>query len=258
MDRSGGELMRPRLAFLPCIAVAVAFAVPAAAQTRSSQESFRLVIDGGATINPQSFGQDFTLTKNVESTPVTIDMKPAAGGFIEAGGRVRVGRSLWLGAVGFASSGSADGTLTAEVPHPFYFNRRREISGDLTGLSHSESGAHVEVAYAIQTRISPEIQIFGGPSYFKVKQTLVTDFTFTDSYPYDTARFGSATTTEASSGAWGFNVGGEVTWRLGRSLLVGGLVRYSLANVTLSPSLGNDVDLQAGGIDLGAAVRVAF
>jgi hypothetical protein len=49
-----------------------------------------------------------------------------------------------------------------------------------------------------------------------------------------------------------------VTWRLGRSLLVGGLVRYSLANVTLSPSSGNDVDMHAGGIDIGAAVRVGF
>jgi hypothetical protein len=116
----------------------------------------------------------------------------------------------------------------------------------------------VDLAYAIQTGSGPEIQIFGGPSYFSVKQTLVTDFTYTDSYPYDTARFDSATTTEATGGAWGFNVGGEVTWRLGRSLLVGGLVRYSVATVTLSPSAGNDVDLHAGGIDVGAAVRVAF
>ena len=255
--------MRPRRALL--LGIAIAVAVPAAAQTRpapartrSSRESFRLVIDGGAIVNPQSFSQDFTLTRNAESTPVTVDLKPAAGGFIEAGGRVRVGRSLWLGAVGFASSGSADGTLTAEVPHPFYFNQRREITGEVPSLSHSETGAHVELAYAIPTRSSPEIQIFGGPSYFSVKQTLVTDFTYTDSYPYDTARFDSATTTKATGGAWGFNVGSEVTWRLGRSLLVGGLVRYSLANLTLSPSAGNDVDMHAGGIELGAAVRVAF
>jgi len=257
--------MRRGLALVLGVAL-VAFAVPAAAQTRSSSaartrskpEWFRLVIDGGATVNPQSFNQDFSLTRNAESTPVTIDMKPAAGGFIEAGARVRVGRALWVGAVGFASSGSADGMLTAEVPHPFYFNQRREVSGDLAGLSHSESGAHVDLAYAIQRRGRPEIQIFGGPSYFSVTQTLVTDFTYTDSYPYDTARFESATTTEATGGAWGFNVGGEVTWRLGRSLLVGGVVRYSLANLALSPSAGNDVDMHAGGIDLGAAVRVAF
>ena len=249
--------MRRRVALAVSVAI-VAFAVPAAAQTRSSTEWFRLVIDGGALVNPQSFSQDFALTKNAESTPVTIDMKPAAGGFIEAGARVRVTRSLWVGGVGFASSGTADGTLTAQVPHPFYFNRRREVSGDLASLSHSESGAHVDLAYAIQTGSGPEIQIFGGPSYFSVKQTLVTDFTYTDSYPYDTARFDSATTTEATGGAWGFNVGGEVTWRLGRSLLVGGLVRYSVATVTLSPSAGNDVDLHAGGIDVGAAVRVAF
>ena len=248
--------MRRRLALVVGFAI-VAFAVPAAAQTRSS-EWFRLVIDGGAIVNPQSFSQDFTVTKNAESTPVTVDMKPGGGGFIEAGARVRVTRSLWVGAVGFASSGTADGTLTAQVPHPFYFNRRRDISGDMTSLSHSESGAHVDLAYAIQAGGSPEIQIFGGPSYFSVKQTLVTDFTYTDSYPYDTARFESAITSEATGAAFGFNVGGEVTWRLGRSLLVGGLVRYSLANVTLSPSAGNDVDMQAGGIDIGAAVRVGF
>jgi hypothetical protein len=249
--------MRRRLAIVAGAAI-VAFAVPAAAQTRSPPEWFRLVIDGGAIVNPQSFSQDFALTKNAESTPVTIDLKPAAGGFIDAGARVRVARSLWVGAVGFAATSKAEGILTAQVPHPFYFNKRREISGDLTNLSHTESGAHVDLAYAIQTGGGPEIQIFGGPSYFSVKQTLVTDFTFTDSYPYDTARFESATTTEATGGAFGLNLGGDVTWRLGRSLLVGGLVRYSFANVTLSPSAGNDVDMHAGGIDIGAAVRVAF
>jgi Outer membrane protein beta-barrel domain len=236
-------------------AALIALALPAAAQ---SQDRFRLVIDGGAIINAESFGQDFTLTKNVESTPVTTELTRETGGFVEAGGRVRVLPSLWVGVLGFAASSKAEGTLTAGVPHPFYFNQRREVSGDLSSLDHSESGVHVEVAYAVPLGDSTEVQVFGGPSYFNVTQTVVTDFTYSDSYPYDTAQFQSATTTDASESGLGFNVGGEVTWRLSRSLQVGGLIRYSQVTVTLSPAPGNDVELRGGGLNLGAAVRVGF
>jgi hypothetical protein len=236
-------------------AALVALALPAAAQ---SDDRFRLVIDGGAIINTQSFGQDFTLTKNVESTPVTTELKRNTGGFVEAGGRVRVLPSLWVGVLGFAASSKAEGTLTAQVPHPFYFDQRREIAGDPGSLDYSESGAHIEIAYAAPIGDSTEMQIFGGPSYFSVTQTAVTDFTFSDSYPFDSAQFQSATTTDAKESGLGFNVGGEVTWRLSRSLQVGGLIRYSQATMTLSPAPGNDVEIRAGGINLGAAVRVGF
>lgn len=90
---------------------------------RPPSDRVRLVVNGGGQIAPGSFGQQFTLTRNVEAAPVTTDLSLAAGGVFEAGVRLRVHRRLSIGVVGFVASGTASGTLDAKLPHPFYLDR---------------------------------------------------------------------------------------------------------------------------------------
>ena len=229
--------------------------------TRSAgpvDERVRVVVNAGGLVGARTFGQDFTLVKNVEDARVTTDMKPGASGFFEVGARARVARSLWIGAVGFSSSGSATGTIEAQVPHPFYFGRPRTVSGDLKRHTRSITGGHVEIAYAVSRADNREIAVFGGPSYMILEQDLVTDFTYADSYPYDTAEFQSETKATANKGGVGFNAGAEAMWRFGRRIWAGGIARYSVATLVLSPADGNSVEMKAGGIQVGAGVRVGF
>lgn len=226
------------------------------ASTPPVSERFRILLDGGPQITPGSFGQAFTLTRNAEDAPVSTDLEMGPSGFFDGGARFHVTRTLSVGAVGFFASGSASGTLDAQIPHPFYFGQPRDVTGELSGLARTEFGAHMELAYPVLVSPSLEITAFGGPSWIHLEQELVTDLTYSESYPYDTAAFKSAATTAATNSALGFNVGADVTWRLGRSLRGGALVRYSQANVTLSPASGNTVDLRAGGLQVGAGLRI--
>ena len=193
--------------------------------------------------------------RNVEDEPVTTDLKVGLAGYFDAGVRIRVTRRLSVGATGFFSPGSAAGSVDAKVPHPFYFGQPRDVSGDVSTLEHREVGAHIDLAYPVSVSSSREVTFFGGPSYIRVQQDLVTDVRYSESYPYDTATFASATTASVQKGGVGFNVGADATWRLGRSLRAGGLVRYSRADLTLSPASGNDVGLRAGGLHVGGTLQ---
>jgi len=94
-------------------------------------ERVRIVIIGGGIFNTQTLEQQFTLRRNVEATPVSTELDPAAGGFVEVGGRIRIAPAVWVGATVFAMSASLSGTLDAQVPHPFYFGQPRDVSGEI-------------------------------------------------------------------------------------------------------------------------------
>jgi hypothetical protein len=219
-------------------------------------ERVRLVVNGGLHWSPGTFAQDFAISTNVEAMPIATRLRIGTAGFFEAGARVRVSRAVSLGAVGFVGAGSADGTVDAKVPHPFYFIQPRPVSGDIAGLDHRERGVHVELAYPVTVKPGREVTLFGGPSFISVRQGLVSDVSYSESYPYDSATFSSASVIIAHKTVPGLHAGMDVTWRLNRSLRAGGLVRYSYAHLALSSGDGNDVTMRAGGIRVGGSLRV--
>jgi hypothetical protein len=230
----------------------------AASTVHAQSGRLRVVVNGGAIAAPGSFGQRFTLTRNVEAAPVTTDLSLAPGGIFEVGARVRVHRRLSIGAVGFVASSTASGTLDARLPHPFYFNQPRDVSGELSGLTRRERGVHVELAVPLHVSERNELTLLGGPSYFDVEQALITDLTYTESYPYDTATLDDTTSTTVKKTGPGFNVGAELTRRVSRSAQLALLGRYSRGTLTLSAAEGNESDVHAGGIMIGAGLRFAF
>jgi len=217
----------------------------------------RIVVDGGAQMPPTSFGQSFTLTKNAESAPVTTTLKPATGSFFDAGVRVRLVGPIGVGVVGFSASSTANGSLDARIPHPFFFNQLRPISGTLSGVERTETGAHMELDYTIAVS-KFDITLFGGPSYISLQQALVTDVTYTEAYPFDTATFASALSTKAKKSGTGFNGGADVTWRLGKSFGLAGLVRYTGGTLSLEAAADNTADVKAGGVQVGGGLRIIF
>ncbi|MGE3955657.1 MAG: hypothetical protein AB7H96_02980 [Vicinamibacterales bacterium] len=219
-------------------------------------ERVRILVNGGALLNPATIVQDFALTKNVETAPVRTDLALGTGGVVDIGARMRVTRTLSIGVVGFFASSHASGTLEADIPHPFYFNQPRRISGDLAAFARSERGLHLEIAYPLSVRRGREITIFGGPTYVTARQQLVTDVSYAESFPYDTATFTAPATTTVDESALGLHVGADVTWRLSRSLRGGALVRYAYAGVPTEASSGNRADLRAGGLQVAGGLRL--
>ena len=96
--------------------------------------------------------------------------------------------------------------MTARIPHPFFFDQDRQISGAQGDLRREETAVHLQVIWVASVKEALDLQVFGGPTFFDVKQDLVTDVLFTQVYPYDTATFTGLTTGNQSESTIGFNV----------------------------------------------------
>ena len=95
--------------------------------------------------------------------------------------------------------------------------------------------------------------VFGGPSFFTVKQSVVTAVQRTEAYPFDEATFSGATVATEVESTNGFNIGADVAWYFTKNVGVGGIVRFSSATAAFSVG-----DVDAGGALVGGGLRLRF
>jgi hypothetical protein len=188
--------------------------------------------------------------------PVTASIeakrRPSSGGVA-----FKLFRGFAVGYAYTATSRTATGDVTAAVPHPFFFDRRRAISGTAR-IPEDGSAHHISAEYIVPAG-PVEVTFLGGPTFFRVKQPLVTDVTYTEEYPYDTATFSSATTTLVKDSVTGYHVGADVAVKLTRNIGVGALARFSRASkTTLTAATGNTVTYDVGGLQISGGLRLAF
>ena len=236
-------------------------ATPATAQPRKAPPKptrFTVSFSGGAQAAPNDLSDHFTLPKNVETETIDVKypMKPQA--LVDVGAAVRVWKNLGLGFAVSRAAGNGTADVTASVPHPFFFNQPRTVTGTEKGIIHAETGAHLQVQYLVPTSGHLRFILAAGPSWTTVEHEVVTNLTVVESYPYDTATFGGAVTKLAKTSAVGFNAGVDVTWMFARNTGVGGLIRYTRADVDLNAGEGRSLAMKAGGVQGGIGIRLAF
>ncbi|HET9361673.1 MAG TPA: hypothetical protein VFO58_18100, partial [Vicinamibacterales bacterium] len=129
----------------------------------------------------QSGSNDFqdttTLRVNAEdgslSTNYTVGSGPAfdvAGGFLFL-------RNVGVGVGLTRFSTSTVTAVNASVPHPFFFNQPRAVTGDVNG-SREELAIHVQVRGVFPVNRRVTVTVFGGPSFFQVEQSVVDDVNY--------------------------------------------------------------------------------
>jgi hypothetical protein len=199
-----------------------------------------------------------TFTQNVETGNLTTTYDLARPPVLDFGAMERVWRNLAVGVAVTWLSQSVDGDITASIPHPFVFNAPRTVTGSFADLPRDEFALHIDAGWIVPVGRKTEITIFGGPSFFQVKQGLVIGVTTSSVYPYDTATFVSAITVDESKSRVGFNAGVDVTFGLAKHIGVGAIVRYSHASLEFPVSSGSEVTVRAGGAQIGGGLRVGF
>ena len=194
----------------------------------------------------------------LETATFTTSYNTPKAQMFDGGVLVRVAGGFAVGVSLSNFSKSAIGAVTGSVPHPFFFNTPRTITGTTGSLGRTETAAHVQLGYIAASK-HVDVAVTGGPSFFSVSQDLVSDVTFTDAYPYDTATFGTAAVTNVSTSKVGFNVGGDVALKFSRNVGVGGLIRYTKASMNF-PLTGSasGISTDAGGLQAGGGVRFFF
>jgi hypothetical protein len=215
-------------------------------------------INGGVQTTSRAFAGTSTFTTFVESGSITSQYDSDQPFVVDISGAAGAWRSLGMGVGVSYSSTPLAGAVEAQIPHPFFFNKLRTVTGSAPELTREEIALHLDARWVFRLGRAASATVFGGPSYFRVTQGLVTDIKVTEEYPFDTAAFQSVTIADSEQSKWGFNAGFDVTQRVAGRFGVGVLGRYSRASFEF-PIVGeHTAEIEAGGFQLGAGLRIVF
>lgn len=200
----------------------------------------------------------FTTTTSIAQNGATATVTTDYEGVQPIVADIAIGQHLWNG-LGFQLAATwagqiTDANVSASVPLPVPGAPLRSVSGRASAVKRQELGVHIDASFAVPvTRSVAQVVVFAGPSFFRVKQGLVTGVVVNDTPPAE-----SITVVESTKQHLGYNAGVEVSVRLHKALGIGGIVRYSKADVPFSPAPGVDVTIKAGGVQAGAGLHFRF
>jgi hypothetical protein len=245
-----------RLVILFLFAALMSGPQAAAAQT-SRQWRARVSVSGAAQIDTERLAESITLTKYVESAALTAELPRRTLPLFDIGVAIRLAGNFgaFVAISNLTNRGQAD--VTAQIPHPFYFKQPRTISGRVAGVDHKELAEHLGIVYLFPSR-RIDLMLSGGASFFRVDQTFVSDVTFSELYPYDTASYVDATLVNNRQTKLGYNVGADVTWKLGPQWGLGGLIRFARARVPFEVAGVDAGEVNVGGLQAGVGLRLTF
>jgi hypothetical protein len=220
----------------------------------------RVVVNGAFWPTSATFGDTRSFTEYAEKTSIRTSYE-TRGSF---GPDVAVQTALFRGLgilVGYSRT-SRDETGSVEVsrPHPLYLNRPRSASAETSGYGYSEGAIHIDLAYG-RGKGRLDWSLFAGLSVFQVEADLLDRPTYNEAYPYDELLIQSVPSKTVKSNPTGFNVGGRLDYRLGRSgrFGLGVQLLYSTASVELQANPdAQTATFDAGGLQAGAGVRLYF
>ena len=215
------------------------------------------MINGGYQPSTTSFDDSFTFSLYQETGTTEASYAIDAGAIFEGGAAVRLWKGLAFGGVISHFTVDATASVASSVPHPFFLQRYREVSGEPEGLRREETAIHFQAQYQLPPAGKLHVVLSGGPTIIDVKQTLVIDANYTEEFPYDTATFTGVDSKRGTGTAMGFNAGVDVQWMFNPNLGAGALVRVSKATVDMSVD-NRILQVEAGGTQIAAGIRLAF
>ena len=189
----------------------------------------------------------------------SIDTRYPAGddALLDVGGSVRVWRNLAVGAIVTWLAHETDANVAGQLPHPFRFDRPRSVSGTAT-LARTETAVHVQAQWVVAFGRAVAVTLFGGPTWFNAAQDLLVDITFEQAYPFDTATYSGANTSERSASTVGAHVGADVAYYFSGRVGVGGTVRFSRGSVEFDSPDGDALKSDVGGVHTAGGLRIRF
>ena len=261
----------PLVVWLAAAGATLGGAAPAHAQGDADHARVFVTLNGGLQTQTRGFSEDISFPETggayrevvsgaaaQEQARFESDYRFANPALLDVSGAVRVAPYFALGVGMSRFMIEEPASVSAQVPHPIFFNRDRSISGASPPLARRETAVHLQALVVVPVTRSFTVTGFGGPTLFEVEQPLVTDVNFTHAYPYDTAAFSSAVTSPHSADTVGFNVGADVAFYFTDNVGVGWLTRYSRAMAELPSAGGETLDIEVGGLHTAVGLRVRF
>jgi opacity protein-like surface antigen len=231
---------------------------PAPAQPAAGESRVYVSANGGFQSNTLTFTERHTEPLFQEELAWQAEYELENGAVYDGGVGVRIWRRLVAGVHYSYVRQSTASRISAQVPHPFFFNRPRPLEGESAPLTHTEQTVHVSAMWMVPGSRRIELGLLAGPSWFNVQRDFVDAVEYQEAYPYDEATFDGAAVREGSGTAIGFHAGADVTFLLTPQVGLGVLVRYSRASLDFDTPAGGSLSMDVGGLQAGAGVRFRF
>lgn len=257
--RRGAHL--PPLPLAAVLSIIMLAVVTMQAQAQTGVARGALSINGGFQMATSSFSDSVRFDHALfgpEQGTVDTRYPGSDDAVLDIGGSVRVWRNLGVGTSLSWVTRETDADVAGKLPHPFWFDRPRSVSGTVTGLSRAETAVHVQALWVIPVGQSFAITLFGGPTWFNAAQDLVSDITFDQAYPFDAATYTGANIVERSAAAVGAHAGADVAYYFSERIGVGGMVRFSRGSVEFDSADGDIVASDVGGVHTSGGLRIRF
>ena len=252
--------MKKVLTFAVCILVMMV-ARDAAAQPLAWTDRVYVNLNGGF----ESGSEDLTdtATRRVYGEDATFSSVQTAdsGGIFDFGAGARVWKNATIGIAYHQGSSSNDAAVQGTVPHPLFFNQPRSFSTTASDLERTERAVHLQFGYMILVTEDATVHLTIGPSFYKRRQEVVSDVTFSEVGAPFTSVTGNPVVTEREDSPVGFNIGADFAYQFYTTndvkLGAGVLLRYTAATADLQ-LLQNTVDSDLGGFQFGVGARIRF
>jgi hypothetical protein len=206
----------------------------------------------------QDFTQTGRFTEFAEEGSLTAEHSADAGPGFEIGFQIRAGGRLAVRADVSITKRDQAAAFTAALPHPLYFDQPRLAEGQVDDFSYAESALHLDLVYAALRTDRLALELFAGPSLFRVESDLIERIDYVQSYPFDSVSVSGVASARVEDTPFGFNLGVGLDYRLGARFGLGAQVRFSQARAELVVSEGHRAEIDAGGIQAGIGVRLFF
>jgi hypothetical protein len=250
------------------LAVAVCLLLAASVRDASAQAGQPWTDRGYANLNigfestSGTLNDATTFTLYEENGTKTVEAGTDSGSIIDLSAGSRVWRNVSVG-IGYhrgSTSGEAAGTVV--VPHPIFFNNHRNAAFAASDLERTEQAVHIQFGYMLPLSDKMDVHVFFGPSFFRVKQDVVSDVNFNEVGAPFTSVNATPVVAERSDSATGVNVGADVSYMLydngaGMKVGAGMFVRYSGASGKIVV-MQSEIDSDVGGLQIGFGARVRF
>lgn len=176
----------------------------------------------------------------------------------DIGGGVRVMGKIYGGISFTRASDTSSGQVTGSVPHPFYYDQFRPVTGEAAGLKHTETAIHLQAVYRQPVTTKFDVALSVGPTFFSVQQDVVAAITVAEQgSPTTGVAMTGVTKEKVKESAVGFNIGADGTYMFTDRLGAGGFLRYTGGSVDLGATAGK-TKLDIGGFQIGAGLRLRF
>jgi hypothetical protein len=226
-----------------------------------AQDHLRLMINAGQQVSSAPLKETETFQQYLEQGTLTLNRTFPKRLFYDGGVAIHIISGLHAGASFSFLNDPGSGTVTAQAPHPLFFNQPRTTSGTASLIDRKETAVHIQLSWTVRAAGGIELTAFAGPSIFQTEQSLVTKLNLTlanEVYPFDTLSFPGVSTETVKDNVNGYNAGVDMTWRLGKTFGLGVLLRYSHGQKNFTPTGGQAVKIETGGLHAGGGLRVIF